>query len=159
MGKHAEILSISYNHYHANLDEDKKNNEEYIINDFSASRNQYMIPTFGNDHWGPQWYFNQDLGAQTMEYEINQQLTAPTPLLFTSFNDRYNQNFTMNNENPKWQESMMPTNFQENNGSNYFGLGIQEWEHNLPQESSINEYNHQPSLMTNTHRYYCDSQP
>lgn len=151
LGKHAEILSTSYNQDHVNLDEDKRNNEEYTINDFNASRNQYMIPTFfDNDHRGrPQWYFNRDLDAQTMESEINQQLTAPTPLFFTSFNDRNNQNFTM----------MRHGNFQENNETDYFGLGIQEWEHNLPQESSINEYNHQPSLMTNTHRYYPDSRP
>ncbi|KAG4923406.1 hypothetical protein JHK87_048946 [Glycine soja] len=53
-GKHAEIWDAGYNG-------DQNNNQAQLINDHSDYENQYMIPTFGENHWGPQWGFNAGL--------------------------------------------------------------------------------------------------
>ncbi|KAL5164194.1 Heavy metal-associated isoprenylated plant protein 32 [Glycine soja] len=53
-GKHAEIWDAGYNG-------DQNNNQAQLINNHSDYENQYMIPTFGENHWGPQWGFNAGL--------------------------------------------------------------------------------------------------
>ncbi|KAJ1396790.1 Heavy metal-associated domain, HMA [Sesbania bispinosa] len=158
-GKHAEIWNAGDNQEQANRGKGKNNNQvQCIINDPSASENQYMIPTFGKDHWGHEWYINQDIHAKTIESEINQHLAAP--LFLENVYNRTTENFTGINENPKWEESMIPmmrpASFQENVGTNYPGLGSEEWAHNLLGVSSISEYNHH---MANVLGYYHDNHP
>ncbi|XP_061370245.1 uncharacterized protein LOC133312962 [Gastrolobium bilobum] len=152
VGKHAEIWNAGYNQ-----EQEQANHEaQYIMNDPSISENQYMIPTFfGKNHWGPEWCFNQDMDARAMKSQINKHLAAPSFL--KNFNNGTDQNFTTFNENPEWEESMMrPASFQQNSGTNYSGLGSQEWARGA---SPISEYDHQPSLMANIHGYYHDYHP
>lgn len=161
-GKHAEICNEGYNQEHTNYDKGNNDNQvQYITNGPNAFENQYMIPTFfGKDHWGPEWC--QDIGVKTTESEINQHLAAP--LFLENVNNMINQDFTRINENPKWQESMIPpmmhpASFQENCGTNYSGIGNQEGAHNLLGVSSFGQYIYQPSHMANTHRFYHDCHP
>ncbi|XP_057432144.1 uncharacterized protein LOC130724893 [Lotus japonicus] len=142
LGKHAEILNAEYNQ-----EQDSHGRGEN--NDHTASENQDMIPAFfGKDHWGPEGYYHQDMGAKTMESEMHQRFAAP--LFFENAYNRANPNFTSFTENPM----IRPESFQEKGASDYFGLGSQEWAQNFFDGSSISEYGYEPSLMPNIHGYY-----
>ncbi|CAJ2640809.1 unnamed protein product [Trifolium pratense] len=155
LGKHAEILNEDYNEDDTDHDEENDNNQEYIINDQSAFENKYMIPTiYEKDNYGPEWYYNQDMDAKTMENGFNQNLAVASPMFYESFNNRANEYVTRTNEYPKWQ---WPAIFEDNcSGTSYSGFGNQEWPHNISGKSYINEYGyqHQPPLMANIHGYY-----
>ncbi|XP_027337531.1 uncharacterized protein LOC113851263 [Abrus precatorius] len=155
-GKHTEIWNAGYNDGKG----EDNNQAQYITNEPSASENQYIIPTFGKDRWGPEWCFNQDVGFKTMESEINQHFA--TLSFLEKVKNRTNQIFTRINDNPKWEENMVPmmrpASFHENSGTNYSALGDQEWAPNFLGVSTIRKYGHQPSHMANIHGYYnaCD---
>ncbi|TKY47424.1 hypothetical protein E2542_SST29484 [Spatholobus suberectus] len=140
-GKHAEIWNAGYN-------DGQNNNQAQLINDPTASENEYVIPTFFDEtHWGPKWCFHH----------------FAAPLFLDNVNNRNKQNFTIINENPKWEESiipmMRPASFHAKSGTNYSGLENQEWAHNFLGVSSTSEYGHQPSPMANIYGYYHEFHP
>ncbi|RDX66646.1 Heavy metal-associated isoprenylated plant protein 37, partial [Mucuna pruriens] len=138
-GKHAEIWNAGYN-------DGQNDNQVQLIFDPSASQNQYMIPTFDEDHWGSKWCFNQDMDFKIMESEMDHHFAAP--LFLDYVNNKNKQNFTIINENPKWEENMIPMMrpacFHENSESNYSSSENQEWA---------------PSPVANIHGYYHEFHP
>jgi len=120
-----------------------------------------MITTFGEDHWVPQRGFNPVTGFKTMESKINHHYAAP--LFLDNVKNRTKQNFTIINENPRWEESMIPVmrpaSFYENSEAINSGLENQEWARNFPGVSSTSKYGHQPSPMANIHGYHHEFHP